>query len=146
MKMIRPLSIPLAAGLWLLAACSSSPRAPQAGPPEVLASGLFADKGGQHTGGSFRIERDSGRLFVVLSDDFQTDEGPDLHLLLSPTPSDSAGNDNANVPGAHVLAPLRALSGGQRYPLPPDLSLDSFRSVMIHCVQYSHLYGAAPLR
>lgn len=141
-----PVSLALAAGLCLLAACSSPSRAPQAGVPILLASGQFVDKGGQHTDGAFRIERDSGRLFLLLSDDFQTDEGPDLHVLLSPTATDSADNDNANVAGAHILAPLRALAGGQRYPLPPGVIPDSFRSVMIHCVQYSHLYGSAPLR
>lgn len=111
----------------------------------VLARAMFVDKGGQSTDGFYRIERTAaGDLRLVLENDFQTDAGPDLHVLLSPLPVDEAGNGNANGPGARIVAPLMHTSGGQVYDLPDDLPLASFQSVLIHCVQFSHLFGAAP--
>ena len=53
--------------------------------PEVVATGRFTDKEGQHTSGTYRIERVEEDLRLVLSDDFKTDKGPDLHVVLSPT-------------------------------------------------------------
>lgn len=110
----------------------------------VLVRSMFVDKGGQNTDGYVRIERTaSGDLRLVLENDFKTDGGPDLHVLLSPLPVSDAGNSNANGPGARIVAPLMHTSGGQVYDLPDDLPLASYRSVLIHCVQFAHLFGAA---
>jgi len=111
----------------------------------VLVRSMFVDKGGQSTDGYVRIERTaSGDLRLVLENDFKTDGGPDLHVLLSPLPVADAGNTNANGPGARIVAPLMHTSGGQVYDLPDDLSLAAYKSVLIHCVQFVHLFGAAP--
>lgn len=103
------------------------------------------DKGGQHTSGSYRIERSGEDLRLVLSDDFQTDEGPDLHLVLSPTGVAEAENESAMAEGALVVSALRSLAGGQTYDLRDDLELEAFRSVVVHCIEFTHLYGAAEL-
>lgn len=112
----------------------------------AIASGRFVDKGGQKTSGSFFLERVGGDLRLVLSDDFRTDEGPDLHVALTPTVVADAGNDNAMAEGAEVVGKLAKQAGKQVYDLPDDLGLDQYNSVVIHCIKFSHLYGAAPLR
>ena len=141
----------LAAPLLLAAVgCDYTSESKMPAPPAtdvVLAQAMFADRGGQATRGTYRIERTaSGDLRLVLADDFKTDGGPDLHVVLSPTPFADAGNANALAGGAaRIVAPLMHTSGGQVYDLPDDLDLAPFRSVLVHCVQFRHLFGAAPL-
>ena len=114
--------------------------------PEVVATGRFTDKEGQHTSGTYRIERVEEDLRLVLSDDFKTDKGPDLHVVLSPTTALDATNDNALANGtALVVAQLTAFAGAQTYDLPDDTDLAPYKAVLIHCIQYTHLFGAAPL-
>jgi hypothetical protein len=125
---------------------TAQPESTQVAPDTVLAMGRFADKGGQQTAGAYRITRTGGDLRLVLADDFATDDGPDLHVVLSPTGAEAASSENATAGGeARVITLLDTLSGAQQYDLPDDLDLRPFQSVLIHCVQYSHLYGAAPL-
>lgn len=110
-----------------------------------MAEGSFVNKGGQQTSGSYRIERVGEDLRMVLSEDFRTDEGPDLHILLSPTEVAAAENETAMVEGAEVVAALQALTGAQTYDLQDSLDLEVLHSVAIHCIEFSHLYGAAAL-
>lgn len=112
----------------------------------VIARGEFVDKGGQHTSGSYTIERIGGDLQLILGDDFRTDEGPDLHVVLTPTMVTDANNDNAMVEGAEIVGALALQGGKQVYDLRDDLRVDQFHSVVIHCIEYSHLYGAASVQ
>lgn len=113
---------------------------------EAIATGQFVDKGGQNTSGSFRVERTGTDLRLVLSSDFQTDEGPDLHVVITPTSVPEAGNDNAMAEGAEVVGKLGQLAGEQVFDLRDDLELDRYNAVVIHCIEFSHIYGAASLR
>ena len=49
------------------------------------------------------------------------------------------------VTGAHVVGELQSRSGAQTYALEADLDISHFQSVIIHCIRFTHLYGAAPL-
>ncbi len=141
------------AACFVLAACggkeSASADASSSGEAlesvDIIASGSFADKGGQETSGSYRIEDTGAGLRLALSETFQTDWGPDLHVALSPTSAAEVDDDNAMAPGAHVVGALQSRSGAQDYALEADIDLASFRSVVVHCIQFTHLYGAAPL-
>lgn len=113
-------------------------------PAVVVASGAFVDKGGQMTSGAYRIERAGADLRLVLDSTFRTDDGPDLHVVLSPLAVAEAGNRNA-TDGGRIVAPLKAERGPQLFDLPDDLDVGAYRSVLVHCVQYRHLFGAAPL-
>lgn len=136
--------------LLAVAACDTLPEAvaPSApvdpGAVTLVATGTFADRGGQTTRGSYRIERVGTDLRLVLGDDFRTDDGPDLHLVLSPQTTAAVGDGNATA-GSRVLDAVQARSGAQVYDLPDDLDMRPFRSVLVHCVRFSHLFGAAPL-
>lgn len=112
---------------------------------DIIASGSFTDKGGQETRGAYRIEDTGEGLRLVLSEAFRTDRGPDLHVVLTPTGAPEADNDNVMVTGAHVVDELQSRSGAQIYELEADLDLSPFRSVIVHCIRFTHLYGAAPL-
>ena len=107
--------------------------------------GVFGYEGGQETSGAYRIEDTGEGLRLVLSETFRTDWGPDLHVVLTPTGTAEADNDNVMVTGAHVVDELESRSGAQTYELEADLDLSTFQSVIIHCIRFTHLYGAAPL-
>ncbi len=111
----------------------------------VLFKGDFVDKGGQTTRGAYRIEQTTDGRRLVLTDAFRTDDAPDLHVVLSPLAIADAGNTNATA-GSAIVAPLKARTGTQLYPLADSLDLSAYRSVLIHCVQYRHLFGAAPVQ
>ncbi len=152
---MRHLSLVLASGLLAVAFAApvsaqtaAVPTAPVAADSVVvLAQGAFVDKGGQTTHGSYRIERTAAGLRLVLSDDFSTTDGPDLHVILTPTTVADAGNRNVVIEGVtEIVAPLASQRGGQTYALREGLDLAAFETVAIHCIRYKHLYGAAPLR
>jgi hypothetical protein len=135
-----PRILPLLA-LLLAIGCAKNDEANQA---TVLSEGQFVDKGGQHTSGTYRLQRAGETMWLVLASDFRTDEGPDLHVLLSPLEVDSAMNENGAA-NALVLAPLQAQTGEQVYAVPDAVDLGAYKTVLIHCIEFSHLYGAAPL-
>jgi hypothetical protein len=135
----------LVAGLFTIGCGDSQPEPSSVPGPELMASGTFVNKGGQETSGTYRLERAGDYRRLLLQNDFQTDDGPDLHVVLSPLPAEDLDSENATANGAAVLDSLSALQGKQVYYLPDTLDLEGYRSVLIHCVDMSHLYGAAPL-
>lgn len=109
----------------------------------VLAEGPFQGKEGIETAGSYQIERTGTDLKLVLGKDFQTESGPDLFVVLSPkTPGEAAGK-NVMEGTALKVDSLRSLEGKQTYDLRDNLDLEPFGSVVIQCIKFSHLYGAA---
>ena len=135
-----------------LAACGSpeqdtSGESPSPSPAssELLAEGQFVNKGGQQTSGTYRLERVGEYRRLLLENDFQTNDGPDLHVVLSPTPVADAGNDNV-MDEAAIIDSVSALQGKQVYYLADSLQVEDYQSVLIHCVEFSHLYGAAALQ
>ncbi len=103
--------------------------------------------------GQWTISRQGDQLFVELGDDFETKNGPDLHILLSPKPFAQATNANASK-GALVVGLLRSsddsvlfrkMKGAQRLAIPSGTRLSDYRSILIHCVRFSHLWAGADL-
>ncbi len=103
--------------------------------------------------GTWRIEQADDRLTIRLGNDFVTKNGPDLHLLLSPKPFAGLSNDNATE-GALVAGLLktsddstffRKMKGVQSFTLPAGTQLSDYRTIVIHCVEFSHLWAGADL-
>lgn len=98
--------------------------------------------------GSFRIVEtrrgDAVERALVLSEDFETEDGPDLKVVLSPRGYTDVRSKNALEDGL-VLGLLEDSSGASRFPIPAGTDLADYRSVLIHCEQYTVLWAAAPL-
>lgn len=90
------------------------------------------------------VETSEGR-FLELDASFKTRRAPDLKLFFSPRAASAVTPDNA-VEGSVLIAKLRAARGGQRYELPADLDLSQFETLVLHCEQYTKLWGVSPLR
>ncbi|MDN5211149.1 DM13 domain-containing protein [Fulvivirgaceae bacterium BMA12] len=97
--------------------------------------------------GSWKIVQNDEQLYVVLGNDFKAKKAPDLQIFLSKLVLDDINGKNAASKGAPLLvAKLDTFKGNARYKIPgnPDLSL--YRSIIIHCVEYSKLWGGANLK
>ncbi len=115
---------------------------------ETLSTGSFVS--GEHpTQGTVRLINENGQHYVELADNFQTNPGPDLFVILHRS-DDVIGS---TVPPAYpiregdyvTIAPLQQVSGTQRYDLPASLNVDDYASVAIWCRQFNAIFGSASL-
>lgn len=109
--------------------------------PAVVAGGSLTSIA-HSTAGSVRLGR-SAEGPVLFLDELQTDNGPDVRVVLSREP---AGNASAGLgTGSLELGLLKGNVGDQVYPVPADADLGAYRSVVIWCERFAVAFGAAPL-
>lgn len=94
--------------------------------------------------GSWSIETRDDGAYIVLSDDFQTSNAPDLKIFLSQQDVNDV-RDRTATRNAVLVSKLKSTSGAQEYKLPADFSKDAYTSVLIHCEQFSVFWGGANL-
>lgn len=117
----------------------------QAGP---VSSGSFHD--GPHApdhrvkGSAEVVKADGGGYELRLSDDFVSDEGPDVVIVMS-TAADA--KDDATIVNSELLdlGPRKALTGAQNFALPADFDAAKWKSVVVWCKQFAVQFGTAPL-
>lgn len=86
----------------------------------------------------------AARTELVLGDSFKTKKGPDLKVVLHPLAASKVKGKNA-LSGALVLGKLSKYSGASRFVIPADTDLTQFRSLAIHCEEYTVLWGSTDL-
>ncbi len=102
-------------------------------------TGSFSGTDDIHFGrGTARIIETAPGAYVLRFEDFSVRNGPDLYVYLSPDPS---GYDRA----ALELGTLKATDGAFGYALPAGTDPADFKSAIIWCKQFSHLFAVAPL-
>ena len=107
--------------------------------------------GGEWTGvgygieGGWKIVNRDNQNFIIFDNSFNTRSGPDLKIYLS---TKSIGDlKDKNVEKSSIkISPLQSNSGHQEYKIPDNLELGDFRSLLIHCEAYSHLWGGSNIR
>ena len=106
--------------------------------PATVVVGEFAGTDEFHFGRGTAsvIEVEPGRYHLRL-DDFSVRNGPDLYVYLS-----TAADDYAD--GALELGKLKATDGAFGYEVPEGTDIGRFRSAIIWCKQFSHLFAVAP--
>jgi nitrous oxide reductase accessory protein NosL len=67
---------------------------------------------------------------------FNSTNGPDLHVFLSKEPMPINFID---------LGSLKSTNGNQVYSIPGNPELSEYKYISIHCVEYNHLFGYAKL-
>lgn len=104
----------------------------------TLASGSFTGTDDFHFGNGTAsiIETSPGRYHIRL-EDFSVRNGPDLFVYLSPSADGYAK-------GALEVGKLKATDGSFGYDLPAGTDPSTFRSAIIWCKQFSHLFAVAP--
>ncbi|MEM9213765.1 MAG: DM13 domain-containing protein [Cyanobacteria bacterium P01_F01_bin.150] len=116
---------------------------------DILAKGTFIS-GKNLTQGGIIIVDDEGTPVIELTQDFQTEDGPDLVLLLHRVAdplADVQPPDYQLKEGDYVeIAPLKASYGQQYYSVPAAIILDNYNSVVIWCRTFNTTFGAASLQ
>jgi len=135
------LAVPsLIVGIFLFA--GAAPAQEQG--PKVLARGELhkAEKAGKGTATVYKLA--DGKRVLRLSD-FETDNGPDLHVRL--IAADDA-NDTASVAKTEFveLGKLKGNKGNQNYELPEGVDLGKYKVVSIWCNRFSVNFAAGPLK
>ncbi len=104
----------------------------------TVATGEFQGTDDFHYGSGTAsiIEVEPGRFHLRL-EDFSVRNGPDLYVYLSPSPDDWTED-------ALELGVLKATDGSFGYDLPPGTDPVAYRSAIIWCKQFSHLFATAP--
>ncbi|NJO35799.1 MAG: DM13 domain-containing protein [Rhodospirillales bacterium] len=110
---------------------------------ERLASGGFSNQTQRITGG-WSIEREADGVYLVLSQDFRTRAAPDLKFFVHTLPAAQITAQNATR--GVLIGELPSARGAQRIRLPANVDLARFRSLVLHCEQYTVLWGAGDLR
>ena len=120
------------------AAGADPPPSPTPFEPVTVATGEFAGTDDFHFGSGTAsiIEVEPGRYHLRL-EDFSVRNGPDLYVYLSPA-ADGYTDDALEV------GLLKATDGSFGYDLPAGARPGRFRSAIIWCKQFSHLFATAP--
>jgi Electron transfer DM13 len=94
------------------------------------------------TQGNIRVTVDAKqRRFLVLQQNFKTDPGPDLYVILHRSPKPETYSPKSYV----ILGRLQKVNGMQQYEIPHSLNLPDYKSVVIWCRQFNATFGYAPL-
>ena len=111
---------------------------------KVVAKGDFhnADKAGKGSATVYEVA--DGKRVLRLSN-FQTDNGPDLHVRLIAA-DDAKDTDSVKKAEFVELAKLKGNKGNQNYDLPKDVDLSKYKVVSIWCNRFSVNFAAAPLK
>jgi Electron transfer DM13 len=106
--------------------------------PTTNATGEFSGTDEFHfgRGTASLIEVEPGRYHLRL-EDFSVRNGPDLYVYLSTAAGDYADD-------SLELGRLKATDGSFGYDLPKGTDISAFRSAIIWCKQFSHLFAVAP--
>ncbi len=110
---------------------------------ETLFTGEWTKKSFKSSG-TWEIYTENNKTYVKLSADFRTRGAPDLKIFLSPLAANKTNGRNATTDSV-LIAPLSNNAGEQIYQIPDGVDLANFKSILIHCEQYSKLWSAADL-
>lgn len=99
--------------------------------------------------GSATLVDSNGILHLMLSSDFSTNAGPDLHLYLAENdeaPTEATTSGNVSTGNVHVeVHLLNSNSGSQSFEVPGEYALSDFDYVLIHCKEYAHFWDGGAL-
>jgi hypothetical protein len=106
--------------------------------PVVLGRGEFVAQGGHSLRGAAAVVQQPDGTRIIVLQDLDSENGPDLRLYVSPQSSGS-------VDGGRQLAPLKGNVGAQTYDLPADVDLGALGNVVIWCERFDVPFGTASL-
>ena len=113
--------------------------------PLILKTGSFQDADSFHKGsGQATIYQASDGSHLLRLEDFKTTNGPDLHVVLSPSPNPQSSAE-VKTAGYVDLGKLKGNIGNQNYPIPEETEIDAQMSVVIYCKPFQVVFSVAML-
>lgn len=108
--------------------------------PVLTLAGMFEGADSFHFGrGDAQIIETQDGKAILRFENFSVRNGPDLYVYLS------MEVDGARVDEALNLGRLKATDGAFNYEIPDNVDIDSIRSVLVWCRQFSTLFAVAEL-
>ncbi len=111
---------------------------------ELVAHGGSWTKKSSKITGHWEIAKTDAGLVLRLGSDFKTKKMPDLLLILSPMDMKQVSGKNA-ADGGLEFATLTSVKGQSEYLIKGVSSLDGYKSLVIHCEEYSKCWGGTAL-
>ncbi len=101
----------------------------------LLAQGEFKPRAHEVMGKALLIQ--TGDSKVLRFEDFETINGPDLHIWLASSLGDEDYVD---------LGPIKATKGNVNYDVPADVDTNKYHKVLVWCVPFRVLFSYAELK
>jgi hypothetical protein len=112
---------------------------------KTLSRGAFVSADGIHKGSGMATIYQVGQERVLRLDPFESTNGPDLYLYLSPNPA-PRNSAQLHDGGAFEVGRLKGNIGTQNYGLPAGVDLGKHRSVVVHCRRFHVVFSSAELK
>ena len=104
------------------------------------AKGTFMGADSFHQGSGTATIFQQGDNKVLRFEDFESTNGPDLHVLLV----ENVGGTSSAELGDYVdLGSLKGNIGNQNYEIPADVDLSKYSGVMIYCMPFHVVFSTA---
>jgi hypothetical protein len=113
-------------------------EARRTGAPVAVTAGEFTSLDHPTSGQAYLVVQPDGSRILRI-EDLDTDNGPDLRVVLSTAEVGTGSYDDLVELGG-----LKGNIGNQNYEIPADLDLTTVRSVVIWCERFSAPFGEAP--
>ena len=112
---------------------------------QALSKGAFQDADRFHKGsGEATIYRGPDGEYLLRLENFQVTNGPDLHVILSPSLAPQS-RDDVHQPGYVDLGSLKGNVGNQNYEIPANVDVNALSSVVIYCAPFHVVFSVASL-
>ena len=108
-----------------------------------LVSGHFHSGAHETKGTATIFQLADGKKTLRLTD-FQTSNGPDVHVYLVAA-ADAKDDDTVKNAGFVDLGSLKGNIGDQNYDVPGNIDLAKYRAATIWCARFNVNFGTAPL-
>jgi hypothetical protein len=111
--------------------------------PVKVAEGSFRGIAHETKGTASIYQLPEGRKVLRFSN-FETSNGPDVHVYLVAAP-DAQDNDTVKNAGFIDLGSIKGNIGDQNYDLPADVDLAKYRAVTVWCKRFGVNFATAPI-
>ena len=112
----------------------------------ILKTGSFRDADSVHEGsGKATIYEGPDGARVLRLEDFNSTNGPDLYVILSPT-ANPQSREEVSAPGFANLGKLKGNIGNQNYAIPNDVEIPAQGSIVIYCRAFHVIFSVASLQ
>ena len=96
--------------------------------------------------GDWKIIKQDGKHWLTFEENFDADKAPDLKIFLYKKPyKEITGKTAADKNNAALVTELKHYKGAYRHEIPAGINLSDYKAIIIHCEEYSKLWGGSDL-
>lgn len=97
--------------------------------------------------GTWKIVKNADQHQIVFGEDFEAKKAPDLKIFLSKADLDDIESKNALKDGEPIfVAKLTSYKGAATYDVPASIDITKYKTIIVHCEEYTKLWGGSALK